>query len=211
MSDPSRPSASLQSASDEAEFEALTSLVRVLQKLSPEARTRVLGAVVTFLAIPPVRGLSTAHAGALPTGGAQERADVPRFSEDRTPSPKDFLFEKRPQTDVERITCLGYYLTHYRDTPHFKTLDISKLNTEAAQLKLSNAAYAVDNATKAGMLVPASKGAKQLSHLGELYVQALPDRAAARAAIAHVRPKKRGKRSSKPISSQPDDSTSDDS
>ena len=79
MSDPSKPSASLQSASDEAEFEALTSVVRVLQKLNPEARTRVLGAVVTFLAIPPVRGTSAPHAGGLPTAGARERADVSRL------------------------------------------------------------------------------------------------------------------------------------
>ena len=34
-------------------------------------------------------------------------------------SPKDFLMEKAPNTDVERIACLAYYLTHYRSTPHF--------------------------------------------------------------------------------------------
>jgi len=46
-------------------------------------------------------------------------------------SPKDFLLEKQPRTDVERIACLAYYLTHYRATPHFKTIDLSILNTEA--------------------------------------------------------------------------------
>jgi hypothetical protein len=98
-------------------------------------------------------------------------------------SPKEFLYEKRPVTDVDKIACLAYYLTHYRSSPYFKTFDLSQLNTEAAQIKFSNPAHAVDNATKAGLLVPAVKGQKQISAVGELYVQALPDRMAARAAI----------------------------
>jgi hypothetical protein len=73
-------------------------------------------------------------------------------------------------------------------------LELSKLNTEAAQLKFSNAAYTVDNAAKAGLLVPASKGAKQISSLGERYVQALPDREAAKVVMADARPRKKQKR-----------------
>jgi hypothetical protein len=114
----------------------------------------------------------------------------PTFSEDRAPSPKQFLLDKKPQTDIERIACLAYYLTHYRDTPSYKTLDLSKLNTEAAQVKFSNAAKAVDNASKTGWLVQSGGGRKQISAVGELYVQALPDRAAARDAVAHARPRK---------------------
>jgi len=95
---------------------------------------------------------------------------------------------------VERIACLGYYLAYYRDQIHFKTFDISKLNTEAAQTKLSNAAYAVNNATKLGYLAPAIKGMKQLSAAGEMYVEALPDRDAASAAFSHSRPKRASKR-----------------
>jgi hypothetical protein len=102
--------------------------------------------------------------------------------------------KKQPRSDVERIACLGYYLGHYRDQPHFKTLDISKLNTEAAQSKFSNAANAVNNATTYGYLVPASKGMKQLSAGGEMFVEALPDRDAAAAALANTRPKRGSKR-----------------
>ena len=77
-------------------------------------------------------------------------------------SPKEFLLQKQPSTDVERVACLAYYLTTYRSMPHFRTVDISKLNTEAAQIKFANAAYTVTNATNAGFLVPAGKGNKQL-------------------------------------------------
>ena len=85
------------------------------------------------------------------------------------------------------MTCLAYYLTHYRDTPHFKTVDISALNTEGAQPKFSNASVAIDNATRDGYLVTATKGTKQISSAGEKYVELLPDREAAREAMRTFR------------------------
>ena len=109
-------------------------------------------------------------------------------------SPKEFLLEKQPRTDVERMACLAYYLTHYRDTPHFKTLDLSKLNTESAQPKFANAANTTNNAVKRGYLVQSSKGQRQLGAAGERFVLALPDRDAARAAMAAVRPRRRTSR-----------------
>ena len=99
--------------------------------------------------------------------------------------------DKAPQSNLERAACLAYYLTHYRDTPYFKTLDISALNTEAAQPKFSNASVAVEDAMKAGLLVQATKGNKQLSAAGELYVQSLPDRAAAKASVQGLRQKRK--------------------
>jgi hypothetical protein len=171
------------------ELEALQTILRSLQELDPAARRRILASVHAFFGLTHTVRPPEASSGApAPEPGPSS------FSADRTPSPKDFLFGKKPQTDVDRIACLAYYLTHYRETPHFKTIDLSRLNTEAAQLKLSNAAHAVDNAAKASLLVPASKGAKQLSALGELYVEALPDRAAAREAIADAKPKRKGRK-----------------
>jgi hypothetical protein len=188
------------------EADVLSKVVRAFQELSSEAQQRVLNAVIAFLGLPLGGQPSRRTVGV--SSELEQQSAAPRFSEDRTPTPKEFLFEKRPTTDVERIACLAYYLTHYLNRPHFKTFDLSKLNTDAAQLKFSNAAYAVDNATKAGFLVPASKGAKQLSSLGELYVQALPDRDAARSAVAHARPKRRTRRSGKGTTS--DESPTED-
>jgi hypothetical protein len=110
-------------------------------------------------------------------------------------SPKDFLLEKEPRTDVERIACLAYYLTHYRSAPHFKTVDLSMLNTEAAQPKFANTAYSSNNAVKMGYLAPSIKGQRQLSAVGERFVRALPDREAAKAALESFRRRPRGKRS----------------
>jgi hypothetical protein len=104
------------------------------------------------------------------------------------------MLEKAPQTDVERIACLAFYLTHHRSQPHFKTKDLSLLNTEAAQRRFANAAMAVVNATNSGYLVPSIKGCKQLSASGEQYVQVLPDREAARLVLERMRPRRRNSR-----------------
>jgi hypothetical protein len=119
------------------------------------------------------------------------------FGETKPITAKHFILEKEPKTDVERVACLAFYLTRYADTPHFKTLDLSRLNTEAAQPKFSNAAVAVENATKMGYLVPAIKGLKQLSAAGERFVQALPDREAAKAAMNAIRSRARRRMSGK--------------
>ena len=110
-------------------------------------------------------------------------------------SPKDFLFRKEPNTDVERVACLAYYLTHRRGTNHFKTIDISKLNTEAAQRKFANAATSVGNATQGGFLTQAGRGMKQLTAQGERYVDALPDRAAAKAALGNRKARRQRRQS----------------
>jgi hypothetical protein len=164
--------------------------------LDSETQKRTLQAVATFLNIP--FSVSESHLG--PIISQKRNSDVgsfqneTSFSVNRDISPKDFIRDKLPRTDVERVACLAYYLTHYRSTQFFKTLDISSLNTEAAQPKLSNATYAVDNAAKAGLLVPGDRGSKQLSAAGETFVQALPDRDAAKAAISNMRLKKRSKK-----------------
>jgi hypothetical protein len=170
-----------------AEAEVLAKTIAALRGLSKAGRERVLQTLNTFF--------GGAHVGVGHVNSPVAQSGSPRpmasFSEDRTLSPKAFMIDKKPVTDVERVTCLAYYLTHYRDTPEFKTIDLSKLNTEAAQVKLSNPAFAAENAVKSGLLVPTSGGYKMIGANGELYVQALPDRDAARAAVAHARPRRK--------------------
>jgi hypothetical protein len=171
-------------------LDAFNTIVSAMKSLDREDRIRLLTAIAVLfdLPLPSARSMPS-RIGEAPLNPIASTTGS--FSEDRSQSPKEFLFEKQPQTDMDRVACLAYYLAHYRGTPHFKTLDISKLNTEAAQLKFSNATKTVDNALRAGLLVPASKGQKQLSAAGERYVQALPDKTAARAALVRARPKRR--------------------
>lgn len=166
----------------------LTSILAQLEGLDSDQRKRILNTIATFyqidLAPPAVVPVQVEQLG---------RTGQTTFSEDRTASVKDFLWQKQPKTAVERVACLAYYLAHYRETPFFKTLDISRLNTEAAQAKFSNATMAVNDAYKTGYLAAAERGQKQLSAMGEQFVRALPNRDAAREIASSNRRKKRKK------------------
>ena len=111
-------------------------------------------------------------------------------------TPKPFMTGKRPTTDMEKVTCLAYYLTHHRGTNVFKTKDLSDLNIEAAQQKLSNPSATARNAVNHGLLTLAGGGRKQITPRGEAVVEALPDRDKVKAAMAdHKLRKPRKKRS----------------
>ena len=169
------------------DFEALSTIVGVLKQLEPDTQRRVLQSVQTFLGLPLQHPVASHDGEPVP---ASRTVDNRGFSLDRTLSPKEFLRDKHPLTDIERVACLAYYLAYYRDMPHFKTIDISTLNTEAAQPKFPNPSVAVDNARAKGYLVPATKGSKQISAAGEKLVELLPDRGAARQAIRTLRPRR---------------------
>ena len=177
------------------EPDVLRVVIDALNEVDVEGRERILRYVSDFF------GLDVSNGPRLIP--SEPRSPVHIASNDRklsfadraTISPKDFLHEKQPKTGIERVACLAYYLAHYRDTPHFKTVDISKLNTEAAQLKFSNPAYTVVNAANTGLLTPAGKGAKQISAIGERFVAALPNRDDAKAVLAAMRPRRRRKKS----------------
>jgi len=98
-------------------------------------------------------------------------------------TPKAFVASKKPTTDAERVICLAYYLTHYKNTPHFKTKDLKELNSEAAGAPFSNLGVAVNNAALSQYLAPAGKGNKQITVRGEAVVEALPEREKVKAAL----------------------------
>jgi len=175
---------------------ALHAIIQILDGLAQNDRKRVLATVWSFF-----RSDVQSDVGPLPfdtSAGIAIHNSLPGgrppFSTHQVLTPKEFLAQKQPQTDVERIACLAFYLTHFRDTPAFKTLDLAKLNTEAAHPKFSNAAYAANNATNSGYLAPASGGHRQISAAGEQFVHILPDRDAARAAMTKVRRRRAIKR-----------------
>ena len=166
-------------------------IVSCLQKFDEDDQKHILDMVCRWFNVPieskmPIKSYVTEP-------DPPEDSPVGTFSQKSDLTPKEFLIEKNPQTNVERVACLAYYLNHYRETPSFKTLDISKLNTEAAQQKLSNAADALNHSAASGFVVASTKGAKQISAMGEQFVLALPDRDAAKKIRQKMKPKKRKK------------------
>lgn len=170
------------------ERQVVKQVLDLLGELDQEARIRVLKTLATFFDVRLNAISSWDKEASLPTIESVSAGEMlPKFSGHKSMSPKEFMLEKDPHTDVDRVVCLGYYLAHYLERPHFKTADISMLNTEAAQRKLSNAAYSVNHAMQGGYFVAAPNGSKQLSVLGEQYIEALPDREAAKEVLKKFR------------------------
>lgn len=185
------------------EAKVLNDVISALQPMSIEQRSRLIDTVATFYRLSLSQHHSSpAEASATSARPTNEGSATPRpsFSEDRSLSPKEFLLEKGPRTEAERIACLAYYLTHFRDIKYFQTSDLTDLNVEGAQIKLSNATARVFDATRDGFLAPAPGGKKQITALGERLVRALPEREAVREIIAKARPRRRRKQRAQPVS-----------
>jgi len=132
----------------------------------------------------------------LAMGGASQGGEMFLGDSDEAPitdgaTPKQFMALKRPISDVERVTCLAYYLTNYRKVGQFKTIDLTKLNVEAAQPRLSNATVAARNAVQQEYLSLAGGAKKQITSRGETVVDALPDRERVKRALDEVPARKR--------------------
>jgi hypothetical protein len=161
------------------ELDAMHAVLSALVDLGSDEQQRVIEWVTRKLNL----GSRGSASSAVEISAVYAGATSPKHGREVV-SPKQFLVEKRPKTDVERVTCLAYYLSRFRDTPEFKTKDITALNREAAQPALSNAAMAVSNAsTLSQYLVPSSGGRKQITPRGESVVEALPDRERVREAL----------------------------
>ncbi|MGA2221835.1 MAG: hypothetical protein ABSH21_08675 [Verrucomicrobiia bacterium] len=175
---------------EQVKLQVFQDVVGAFSKLSKAERRRVLQSVLAFLSLEqPEQAVKAWTEPGTPV--ASKRYPAHTFSGQSDLSPKEFMLQKEPRTDIERVACLAYYLSHYRQTPQFKTLDISKLNTEAAQQKFSNAAQALKNTATKGLIVQAGRGQKQLSADGEQFVEALPDRSAVKNVLERMSSRRR--------------------
>lgn len=172
--------------------DAVQVIITRLLNYDDDTKGRIFRTAQTFFGLetPPQMRRPVMSSEIPPTPGPRSFS----FSDREELSPKEFIVQKQPKTDLERVACLAFYLTHYRDTPHFKTLDISKLNTEAAHAKFSNPAASVSNAAASGLFVSAGKGAKQISPMGERFVDALPNHSAAKAVMSSMKPRRTRKK-----------------
>jgi hypothetical protein len=162
----------LMAAKPDGEVKAMDAAFNALSSLKPEEKRRVLTWLWEKLEVGGAQpaGLQSPAAPSAPGGNSSHAAPSGNLTA------KTFLAQKDPKTDAERITCLAYYLTHYKATPRFKTKALAAANIEAAQPKFSNPAVAVMNAAGSKYLSAAGGGDKQITVLGEKLVDALPDR-----------------------------------
>jgi hypothetical protein len=105
---------------------------------------------------------------------------------------------KRPETDVQRVACLGYYLVHTTNKPGFSSKEVIQANTDSGGPSNINFTRALDNATRRSRYL-SNRGPKekQLTTLGEDVVVALPDQAAVGAIEAETRGRGKGRKKKK--------------
>jgi hypothetical protein len=132
-------------------------------------------------------------------GAAAGSGFAPSPAPTNASTPKAFMSAKRPTTDMERVACLAYFLTHHRNTNAFKTKDLTDLNIEAAQPKLSNASATARNAVTHGFLALGGSGRKQITPRGEAVVAALPDRDKVKVALEDHKIRKPRKRRARKV------------
>lgn len=114
-----------------------------------------------------------------------------------------FMRIKKPQTDIQRVTCLGYFHAATTGTQSFASKDIDALNTAYGGTKI-NLHRSLDNALRRSKYLAVFKGhEKQLTPLGEDVVDALPDqgKVAELDREAHPRAGRKGRR--KGVSTKP--------
>jgi hypothetical protein len=159
------------------ETKAMDVTFKALIGLEPEIQLRVLAWLPQVLKLPTVP-VAPAAPGSPARPGTPVVLATPALA--GTPGSqahaRSFMTLKRPRNMQERIACLAFYLTFFKDMPSFKTRGISQMNSEAGQSNLSNPAMFMKNAVKVQYLSSAGKGARQLTPRGEALVNGLPDR-----------------------------------
>src|SRR5687768_1411147 len=104
-----------QSSTDDRKVhDAVQKAIALLMNFDDEARLRVLRTISTFFDLDTAIGNRGNHSGYIVEAARDPGA--PSFSDRPELPPKEFLFQKQPKTDLERVACLAYYLSHYRDT-----------------------------------------------------------------------------------------------
>jgi hypothetical protein len=152
---------------DSAEIEALDSIIRTLDGLSPEQRVRVtlylkgrLDASVS--AAPP---MPRAGVTALESPAAHSRGDPQKITDIR-----QLRTDKAPRTDVEMAAVVGYYLQEEAPEEERKTAfdrgDIERYFKQAGHPLPNRPAMTLTNAKNAGYLDLVGQGEYKLNAVG---------------------------------------------
>jgi len=172
-----------QADSATKETRAMDTTFTALVDLQADEQERVLAWLAQRLKIAaPTVGTGGGGAGTGAGAGAGTAVKI-AGTPGTTAHARSFMTHKKPGSQQERVACLAFYLSFHKDMPEFKTRDITKMNSDAGQANLSNAAVFMKNAVAAQYLSSAGKGMRQLTPRGEALVNALPDRTAVTEAL----------------------------
>lgn len=110
--------------------EAAVAVMNVLQPLSQEERSRVLQSAaalfgVSVFAAAPVQATNSHHNAHDAGGAVHNSASVSGGGSGKRLSIVEFLKEKEPATNSQRIACFAYFRDKTEGSPHFSRADLS--------------------------------------------------------------------------------------
>jgi hypothetical protein len=158
---------------DSKHISALTQILEILQRLSPERRRQVLEAVVAFHS---EASRVSSDPLALPVEVVPGKTAQVPFSERRDITVNEFLLQKQPKTGMEKAVCLAFYLKHYVGLPKFKPSDITRLNAEVSGGSVAELSRRIYDATSKRYLTKFSDGRREITSRGEIFVLSLPEK-----------------------------------
>jgi hypothetical protein len=176
---------------------ALVSVVKALEPLKDDDRRWVLQAAatkwsLTTVATSPALPQQIGNIGISAPAAGMPSVDVQTALSSR--NVRSFVRMKQPSSDVQRVACLVYFLTHTTGQQGFSAKEIGDAHTDSGASKI-NISRAVDNATRRSKYLSVRDGRqKQLTKLGEDVVAALRDQSkvAELESAARTRGAKRG-------------------
>ena len=176
----------------QTDVEAVQAVHSVLVDLDPDTRTRVLRAVGALLQMPESTATTAGAAPQIAATGSSghQPGDLQNIKIDA------FVTSKRPLDTYQRLACLAYFLEHKEGKIDIFAKDLTKANTDARQVRISNITTFLDLAARRhGLFAAAGRGKKRLTARGSAMVEALPDQNAVKAALQqHGMPKKGGRK-----------------
>jgi hypothetical protein len=170
------------SSKADKEISAMDTAHAAISGLKPDEQSRVLAWLAQKLGVAPV-AMTPRTPTINPPGSPASVGTGSTSNPILNQNPRTFMTQKRPSDFQERVACLAYCLTHFKNTPMFKTQDITKMNSEAGQSNLYNSTAFVNNSLRCQYLSSAGGGRKQITPRGEAVVNALPNREAVTQAL----------------------------
>ena len=164
-----------------SKLKAIEVIVKELQKLEEQDRQ----GVVSF-ALDQVGMAASAQnlGGSMVTTGIRQVIDPGNSPSAIINSMAEFVKNKKPLNEYQRVAVIAYYLEHKEGKKEFKNAEMSKANTETArQPKIAN-------------ITSVGKATHQLSTHGADIVEALPDESKVKALIAEGKSRKTRKKKS---------------
>lgn len=161
-------------------LDATNKIVAVLQSLDTEERMLAIDAALMVLGDRPRESRGTDTSGSRSNGGSGRSSQTSERGNGVNVTPKSYVDEKEPENKVEELAVAARYRELYENAESSTKDELGAvLGQKGARRNFNAQKFRRDaeNARRNGLFTKGSeRGTVVLSHYGQQYVDALPDR-----------------------------------